>query len=148
MPAYDHRKSPVLGLFCCFSTRLLARAWQRTGALTGAIILPNGPSVDVESLVRPAAVAHDELDVEDCAAGAGCLSSYEVREGSHCLDSDLSSGNGDDRQRWLDERGGGRVRIANDGQISGDVDLSRSGLLQHTQGEGLPGSEDGGGRVG
>ena len=35
-----------------------------------------------------------------------------------------------------------------DGQVSGDVDPSRLSLLEHTQGEGLPGSEDGGGRVG
>jgi hypothetical protein len=40
------------------------------------------------------------------------------------LDSDLPSWNRDHRQRWLDERGGRRIRVAGDRQICGDVDPS------------------------
>jgi hypothetical protein len=62
------------------------------------------------SLVRPAALAHHQLDVEDLAAGAELLSTNELGEHLDGLDSDLPGRNGDHRQRRLDERGGRRIR--------------------------------------
>jgi hypothetical protein len=99
-------------------------------------------------LVRPTARAHHELDIEDSATGAEFLSTYELGERLHGLDSELPSRNRDHRQRRLDERGGRRIRVAGDRQICGDVDPPRLRFVSHPQGEGLPGSEDGGGRVG
>ena len=80
-------------------------------------------------LVRPAARAHHELDIEDFATGAEFLSTYELGERLHGLDSDLPSRNRDHRQRRLDERGRWRIRVAGDRQIGGDVDPSRFRLV-------------------
>ena len=74
-------------------------------------------------------IANHKLDVEDFAAGAEFLSTYELGERLHGLDSDLPGGNGDHRQRGRDERGGRRIRVARDRQICGDVDPSRPRLL-------------------
>ena len=80
-------------------------------------------------LVRPAALAHHELYIEDFATGAEFLSTYELGERLHGLDSDLPSRNRDHRQRRLDERGGWRIGVAGDRQIGGDVDPSRFCLV-------------------
>lgn len=84
---------------------------------------------DAGRLVRPTALAHYELDIEDFATCAEFLSTYELGERLHGLDSDLPSRNRDHRQRRLDERGGRRIRVAGDRQICGDVDPSRPGLM-------------------
>ena len=57
------------------------------------------------------------------------------------------SWDGDHGEGWLDEGGGGRVGVAAEGELGGNIELSCLRFLEGTEGEDLAGGEDGGGWV-
>jgi hypothetical protein len=77
---------------------------------------------NVRRPVSAAAVAHDELDVENLTTWAWPPPADEAVEGLHRADPDFSRRNRNHRERRVDERRDRRVGVAGKSHVTRDVD--------------------------
>src|SRR5438034_7692742 len=92
--------------------------------------------------VRTAAIPDDELDVENDPPWARPTAAHEPVERAHRAHPDLPRGHGDHRESWLDKHRHRRVGVANESDLSRDLDAPRARLLQCAESEHLVDSED------